>query len=256
MTETNTDTPDRASSGTDGLIPVFNTDIGGTGQAAVDARELHQYLCVKRDFSSWIKRRITEYGFEEGQYYLSITKMGDGCKKDKNNRIIDEKGLVVPIEYHLTLEVAKELAMVEKNAKGRQARRYFIHCEHVLHAQASQTPPELPPKSEAKAWNSYPMWDEMTSIELLIQERSLFLTLLDCGALGDPDQPVAGLQARWRQSRSYFHKLGDDMYAAMYEAVEPNQGGLREKKRAAFAFIRQWRPHRGFRFLEFEDVGG
>jgi hypothetical protein len=100
------------------------------------------------------------------------------------------------------------------------------------------------------------MWDEMTSIELLIQERSLFLILLDCGALGYPAEPVAGFQAQWRQSRSYFHKLGDDMYASMYEAVELNQGGLRQKKRAAFAFIRQWQPHREFRFPEFEAIGG
>ncbi|POZ50685.1 antA/AntB antirepressor family protein [Methylovulum psychrotolerans] len=135
-------------SGADGLISVFAADIGGTLRPAVDARELHQFLGSKQDFSSWIKRRFREYGFVEGDDYASITKFSDGCKRDKNNRVIDDKGLVVPIEYHLKLDVAKELAMVEKNAKAA-ARRYFIGCESrllaQLLAQAGQIRPAAPP---------------------------------------------------------------------------------------------------------------
>jgi len=124
------------TSATDNLIPVFTTDIGGVTQSAVNARELHGFLGSKQDFSSWIKRRLTEYGFVEQVDYQAITKFSDGYKKDKNGRVIDQHGKVVPIEYHLTLDTAKELAMVEKNEKGQQARRYFINCEKQLYAQA------------------------------------------------------------------------------------------------------------------------
>ena len=134
----NNHNPDQtlAASVTDNLIPVFTTDIGGVAQTAVNARELHGFLGSKQDFSSWIKRRLTEYGFVDQVDYQAITKFSDGYKQDKNGRLIDQYGKVVPIEYHLTLDTAKELAMVEKNEKGREARRYFINCERQLHAQA------------------------------------------------------------------------------------------------------------------------
>ena len=122
-----------ATSTTDTLITVFTTEIGDVRQTAVNARELHEFLGSKQDFSSWIKRRVTEYGFVEQVDYQAITKFSDGYKQDKNGRVIDENGKVVPIEYHLTLDMAKELAMLEKNDKGREARRYLIACEKQLH---------------------------------------------------------------------------------------------------------------------------
>ncbi|WP_211299254.1 antA/AntB antirepressor family protein, partial [Methylovulum psychrotolerans] len=164
-------------SGADGLVPVFMAEIGGTLRPAVDARELHQFLGSKQDFSSWIKRRFREYGFVEGDDYASITKFSDGYKRDKNNRVIDDKGLVVPIEYHLKMDVAKELAMVEKNERGREARRYFIDCESrllaQLLAQAGQTEPEAPPSSDAG--EVFPLPEDRVPILLAVHERSLFL---------------------------------------------------------------------------------
>jgi hypothetical protein len=121
MTETNTDTPDRASSGTDDLIPVFNTNIGGTVQAAVDARELYPFFGVKRDFSSGIKRRITEYGFEEGQDYLSMTKMGDSCQKDKKTKttgLLIKKGLSSLLNTTLPLRLQKSWRWWKKTPKA------------------------------------------------------------------------------------------------------------------------------------------
>jgi anti-repressor protein len=85
----------------------------------VDARQLHAFLESKKDFSTWIKDRIEQYGFIEGEDFISNLLPNFGGK-----------GQGRPTkEYYLTIDVAKEISMVERNAKGKQARQYFIECE-------------------------------------------------------------------------------------------------------------------------------
>ncbi|WP_345097107.1 antA/AntB antirepressor family protein, partial [Bartonella acomydis] len=99
------------------LIEIKEQAIGQETVQTVNARELHAFLEVKRDFSNWIKDRINKYDFkEERDYILTLAKIG-------------ERQNVVLKEYYLTLSVAKELSMVENNKKGREARLYFIECE-------------------------------------------------------------------------------------------------------------------------------
>lgn len=88
------------------------------GKETVNARELHQFLEVGRDFSNWIKDRIEKYGFQEGEDFVTEVSANSG-----------EKGGRPQIQYHLSLDMAKELSMVENNDKGRQARLYFIEVE-------------------------------------------------------------------------------------------------------------------------------
>ena len=96
------------------------------GQKAVNARELHAFLGVGKDFSSWIKERISKYGFVENQDYFSFTEIGER-----------EIGATVRKEYAISLDMAKELSMVENNEKGRMARKYFIECEKVATKQTN-----------------------------------------------------------------------------------------------------------------------
>ncbi|WP_375681684.1 MULTISPECIES: antA/AntB antirepressor family protein [unclassified Bartonella] len=99
------------------LIEIKEQVIDQETVQTVNARELHAFLEVKRDFSNWIKDRINKYDFkEERDYILTLAKIG-------------ERQNVVLKEYYLTLSVAKELSMVENNKKGREARLYFIECE-------------------------------------------------------------------------------------------------------------------------------
>lgn len=111
------------------LVPVFTLEIGGRSTQAVNARELHQFLGVKRDFTTWIKKRIEEYGFLENHDYL-LTKTGEQLPS----------GTKYLSDYHITLDTAKEISMVEKNEAGRTARRYFIDCERQLHTQKPKSP--------------------------------------------------------------------------------------------------------------------
>ena len=96
------------------------------GQKAVNARDLHQFLGSKRQFADWIKQRIEQYGFVENQDYCSFHKI-----------VKRETGATTITEYALTLDMAKELSMVENNEKGRMARKYFIECEKVAIEQTT-----------------------------------------------------------------------------------------------------------------------
>ena len=100
------------------IIPITSHTVSGTQEQCVNARDLHAFLGVGRDFSNWLKGRIEEYGFVENQDFGIFAKTGENSRRGRK-----------AVDYFLTLEMAKELAMVEKNEKGREARRYFIECE-------------------------------------------------------------------------------------------------------------------------------
>ena len=96
------------------LIKITEQD----GRQAVSARELHQFLESKRDFSNWIKDRIEKYGFVENQDYEVFAKF-----------VENPNGGRPLTEYAISIDMAKELCMIENNERGKQARRYFIACE-------------------------------------------------------------------------------------------------------------------------------
>ncbi|EPH4735364.1 antA/AntB antirepressor family protein [Escherichia coli] len=104
------------------LIPVFNGTIDNETTLLVNARDLHSFLGVGRMFAHWVKERIAEYGFVENQDFVIACQNWQAKGRGGHNRK----------DYHLTLDTAKELAMVERNEKGRQIRRYFIECEKKL----------------------------------------------------------------------------------------------------------------------------
>lgn len=126
------------------LIPVFNGELDGRNQQLCDARDLHTFLGVGRFFSNWIKERIEQYGFVEGTDYLPVLANSYGaesdvCLPDSASKTTvcspvsgskpERRGGHNRTDYHLTLDTAKELAMVENNDQGRQVRRYFIAME-------------------------------------------------------------------------------------------------------------------------------
>ena len=111
------------------LIPVFNGTIANETTLLVNARDLHTFLGVGKRFASWITERIAEYGFVENQDYILVSP---------NREIKGRGGDRRSKDYHLTLDTAKETAMVERNEKGRQIRRYFIEFEKRLRQQETK----------------------------------------------------------------------------------------------------------------------
>lgn len=89
------------------------------GRQFVNARDLHDRLEVGRDFSTWIKERIEKYSFTLGWDY-------ETCSPDLGS---DKHGGQNKVEYQLSVEMAKELAILENNEKGRAVRQYLIKIE-------------------------------------------------------------------------------------------------------------------------------
>lgn len=94
------------------------------GKQLVDARDLHSFLGLKRDFNDWIKYNIKNYDFVEQQDFTTFVGKSSGGRN--------------AIEYVLTIEMAKELSMVSKTKKGKEARKYFISIEKKYINEASK----------------------------------------------------------------------------------------------------------------------
>lgn len=107
------------------LIKVATND---EGNQVVSARELHEFLEVKSNFPTWCKRMFG-YGFEENKDYILINS--------KNG--INLNGGRPEIDYALILDTSKEIAMLQRSEKGKQARLYFIECEKQVKKQLPQT---------------------------------------------------------------------------------------------------------------------
>ena len=105
---------------------IIPRQVNGDTVQTVNARELHDFLQVNTRYNDWIKSRIEQYGFSHGEDYIALTEnlVSGGQQKT----------------HHVTIDMAKELAMVERNDKGREARKYFIECERRLKVGSSSVP--------------------------------------------------------------------------------------------------------------------
>lgn len=120
------------------LIPIQTSRIGGQEKQTVNARELYDYLEIKTRFNDWIRRRIDEVGFVENVDYVKI------LDKSTYSNLSKTQGS----EFFISLDMAKELAMLERNEKGKRVRLYFLACEKKLKQTQSQF---AIPKSFAEA---------------------------------------------------------------------------------------------------------
>lgn len=112
------------------LIAITSRRIGAQEVQTVSARDLHTFLEVSTAFTTWITRRVEEYGFVYGRDFLPFLQESSGGRP--------------ATEYAITLDMAKELSMVERNSKGREARAYFIDCERRAASGAKAQPAPVP----------------------------------------------------------------------------------------------------------------
>ena len=85
-------------------------------QQLVSGRELHNFLEIKTPYTQWFER-MCEYGFVENTDYILVSQ------KSESSNIT---GIKVVQDHFITLNMAKEISMLQRNEKGKQARIYFI----------------------------------------------------------------------------------------------------------------------------------
>lgn len=112
----------------DQVLIVAKQSVGKDVIETINARDEWRWVESKQEFSHWIKARIEEGGFVEGVDYTIDKKL-----KVKNQQHTTTVG--DPIEYHISLDMAKHIGMMERNAKGKEVRAYFIERDKKLSQQ-------------------------------------------------------------------------------------------------------------------------
>ena len=126
------------------LVPVFAGTLAGQATPLCNARDLHAALGVDTRFDDWIRRRIEEYGFADGEDFSSPLRKTHGRPAT---------------DYHLTLDMAKELAMVANNDVGRRIRRYFIALEKQARQAALPAPVDSAMDREKRSRMNRRAWE-------------------------------------------------------------------------------------------------
>lgn len=110
--------------------PFIEVELNGKVQLGVNARDLHKMLESKQDFSTWIKRRISQCGFEEGFDYVRLhQKMEVDLSSTK--KWSSKARPQIAIEYIISVDMTKHLGMMERNKKGHEIRKYYIEQEEL-----------------------------------------------------------------------------------------------------------------------------
>lgn len=131
------------------------TEVGN--QQIVSAKELHLFLGVNSNFTTWAKRMF-EYGFEENIDYTLVSKNGKQKRGGHNE-----------IDFALTLNTAKEISMLQRTDKGKQARKYFIECEKTAKDLLEINPPKRLPQTYSEALRELA---DVTEEKLLLEQRN------------------------------------------------------------------------------------
>ncbi|HEX7065880.1 MAG TPA: antA/AntB antirepressor family protein, partial [Bacillales bacterium] len=174
-------------------------------------RELHEKLMSKQSFSTWIQRRIRNYGFVEGEDFFT--------KRFKNRH----DGLGRPsTEYYFQLDTAKEIAMVEHTEQGRAVRKYFIEIERRYRQQEQ-------PKTQAEL-------SLMMAQQLVDQEKKINQLESGLNEANEKIENVSTIMAlnpkEWRSEvnkiiNSIAFKLGGE---ASYKDIRNESYQLLEKR--------------------------
>lgn len=172
------------------------------GTIAVSGHELHDFLEVDTRFNDWFQR-MAEYGFTEGQdFYSFLSKTPSGGRPST--------------DYVMTLDMAKEVAMIQRTDRGKQARQYFIEIDKQAHHDMTG----LSPATQAAV---------AATQALAAQERRLNRVDAKVNAISDI---VSISTMDWRRATREIitkiaHMRGDDYQATrkdIYKDVEQRGG--------------------------------
>lgn len=97
---------------------LITVTLNDSNEPVVSGRQLHEALGVRTRYDNWFSR-MTEYGFTENQDYLVTSIFGHNSNGGRQNKV----------DHIVKLDMAKEIAMIQRTDKGKQVRTYFIQIE-------------------------------------------------------------------------------------------------------------------------------
>ena len=194
--------------------------IDHNGQSAVNARELHAFLGVGKDFSSWIKKQIERCDLIEYQDFEVFTQKGENLQGGRPTS-----------EYALSLDAAKEISMMSQCERGKQARRYFIECEkRLLNPKASNL---LEDKLRAATW--------AVSFLNMNEASKLQLAKAVLEPLGLPSPDYIASKGVMHSASELLKRFGSKMSALKFNQQMVKLGFLKEETRQGTTRIHQFK---------------
>ena len=180
------------------LIPLTERD----GVQAVMGRDLHNFLEVSTEYRHWFPRMV-DYGFEEGKDYAV-----------KNDRVRDSLGREREATNHvISLDMAKEISMIQRTDKGKQARAYFLECERRVKSSTPAIPQTYAEALRAAADNA----ERAERAEA--EARALEVPAKSWGTLAAAGGDYSVAEAAKTLSRDPNIRIGrDQLFAAMRDA--------------------------------------
>lgn len=194
------------------LIPLQQRSLAGEAVQTVNARDLHVFLQVNRDFSTWLRARIEQYRFVENSDFVCSPIPGSKESRGGHNRL----------DYHLTIDMAKELAMVERSDRGKEARQYFLECERLTQTLPSAHEPAFGEVLRNPAYLRdllLGQTERVLQLEATVAEQGPQVAAMERMASADGDTnlsktaKVLGMQPmtfiRWLADKGWIYRRGD-----------------------------------------------
>ncbi|HEM4643518.1 TPA: antA/AntB antirepressor family protein, partial [Streptococcus suis] len=97
---------------------IININLNDNQEPVVSGRQLHEALGVNSNYTTWFDR-MTEYGFTENEDYVLLSNFGNQTGRGGHNKV----------DHIIKLDMAKEIAMIQRTDRGKQVRQYFIQIE-------------------------------------------------------------------------------------------------------------------------------
>lgn len=194
------------------LVPVYITD---KGEKVVNGRELHSVLQSKQDFSTWVKKRLNECDAKENKDFVRFHEKMEG-----NNATM--------IEYIILLDTAKEMAMLERNSKGKQVRRYFIKVDEKYKEEKS-TPLTLQQQIQTIAKGTDELYQRVDELAAKIENSLSDLPILGVEEVKISNavkrkgvEVLGGKQSNAYKDRSIVNAVYRDIYGQIYREFDIN----------------------------------
>ena len=171
------------------------------GRQLVSGRELHEFLEIRTKYKDWF-RRMVEYGFEEEIDFIRVAQ-----KRATNNL---KNPVTTVIDHAISIDMAKEISMIQRTEKGKVARQYFINCEKKLKEVKKLSPMEL---MELQFKVLKEQKEKITQVENRVDKF-------------EEDMPL--LQIDCKEIQALVRKKGIEALGG-YRSIAYNDNSLREK---------------------------